>query len=293
MAALAASPRTLRLGLGTAQFGLAYGIANAGKTPRAEVSGALEEAVRCGFALLDTAPAYGDAEELLGELGAASNLRVVTKTPAAGDAPIASALDASLARLRAPKAYALLEHRPALLLGAQGARRFTELARLRGEGRVEKIGAAVYTRAEIDALQGRFALDVIQLPLSILDQRLLRDGTLARLKERGVEVHARSLLLQGALALDTRALPRFLAPLAPALVRIEVEAQRRELTRLALAIAFVASLREVDFAIVGAASRAQVAEIAAAARVQVTPGELAGLAVDDAQLLDPSRWPAR
>jgi aryl-alcohol dehydrogenase-like predicted oxidoreductase len=293
MAALAAPSRTLRLGLGTAQFGLAYGVANAEKTPRAEASGALEEAVRCGFALLDTAPAYGGAEELLGELGAASNLRVVTKTPAAGDTPIASALDASLARLRAPKAYALLEHRPALLLGAQGARRFTELARLRGEGRVEKIGAAVYTRAEIDALQGRFALDVIQLPLSILDQRLLRDGTLARLKERGVEVHARSLLLQGALALDTQTLPRFLAPLAPAFVRTDAEAQQRALTRFELAIAFVASLPEVDVAIVGAVSRAQVAEIAAAALLQVPPSELAALAVDDPELLDPSRWLAR
>jgi aryl-alcohol dehydrogenase-like predicted oxidoreductase len=283
----------MQLGLGTAQFGLAYGVANTGTTPRADAAAALAEAKRCGFTLVDTAPAYGDAEQLLGELGAASRLRVVTKTAASEEAPLASALDASLARLRAPKAYALLEHRPALLLGPDGSRRFAQLARLRDEGRVEKIGAAVYTRAEIDALFERFVLDVIQLPLSILDQRLLRDGTLARLRARGVEIHARSLLLQGALALDAHALPRFLAPLAPALSRIDAEAQRRGLTRLALSIAFVASLRAADAAIIGAISRAQVAQIAEAARVRVAPAELEALGVDDALLLDPSRWPAR
>jgi len=286
---------SVRLGLGTAQFGLDYGVANAGRASRAETAATLDEAVRCGFWLLDTAPAYGDAEQRLGELGAADRLRVVTKTNAAARSADELARDfaGSLARLRAAKLYALLEHRPERLLAPDGARRFEALARLRDEGRVEKLGASVYTRAEVDALLARFPLDVIQLPLSILDQRLLHDGTLASLRARGIEVHARSLLLQGALTLPASALPPHLARLAPALERVDAEAQQRGLARVELAIAFVASLRELDVAIVGAASRAQLVKLAAAAKIALDPGELAHLASADAALLDPSRWPAR
>jgi len=285
----------VRLGLGTAQFGLDYGVANAGRTPRDETAATLDEAARRGFWLLDTAPAYGDAEQLLGELGAAGRLRVVTKTSAKARSAddVARCFTESLARLRAAKLYALLEHQPARLLAPDGAQRFAALARLRDEGRIEKLGASIYSRAEIDALLARFPLDVIQLPLSILDQRLLRDGTLARLRARGIEIHARSLLLQGALALAPGALPPFLAPLAPALARVDAEAQRRGLTRVALAVAFAASLRELDVAIVGAASRAQLAELAVAAEIALDPGELAHLAVADPQRLDPSHWPVR
>ena len=285
----------MRLGLGTAQFGLDYGVANAGPTPRAETAATLDEAVRRGFELVDTAPAYGDAERLLGELGAAGRLRVVTKTRSearSGD-EVARDLAESLKRLRAAKLYALLEHQPARLLAPDGARRFEALVRLRDEGRVEKIGASVYARAELDALLARFPLDVVQLPLSILDQRLLRDGTLGRLRARGSEIHARSLLLQGALALPASALPRHLAALAPALARVDAEARRRGLTRVQLAVAFVTSLREPDVAIVGAAARAQLAALAEAAEHELDPRELAHLAVEDVDLLDPSRWPAR
>jgi len=283
------------LGLGTAQFGLAYGVANAGQTPRAEAAGTLAEAAAQRVALLDTAPAYGDAEQLLGELGATQGaFHIVTKTaaepPAASD--VHAGLAASLARLRASKLYALLEHRPARLLGDDGHERFAQLERLRSEGIVEKIGATVYGRAEIDALLERYALDVIQLPLSILDQRLQRDGTLARLRARGVEIHARSVLLQGALALPAAALPPFLAPLASPLARIDAAARERGLSRVALCVAFAASLPEVDVVVVGAASRGQISELARAVRAAITPGELASLAIDDEVRLDPSRWPS-
>jgi aryl-alcohol dehydrogenase-like predicted oxidoreductase len=281
------------LGLGTAQFGARYGIANAAPVPRAEVAAILAAAERLGVTLLDTAPAYGDAEALLGELGAGSGaFRLVTKLAASAEGDVRAQLAGSLARLRAPKLYALLEHRPANLLAPGGDARFAALARLRSEGLVEKLGAAVYARAEIDALLARFSLDVIQLPLSILDQRLVRDGTLARLRARGVEIHARSVLLQGALTLGEDVLPPHLAPLAPAIARVEAEARARGTSSVALAVAFAASLAEVRCVVVGAASRGQLAELASASRLSVSPVELAPLASLDERLLDLSRWPA-
>ena len=66
---------TSRLALGTAQFGLAYGINNkSGQTQLSEVQSILSEAKRCGVDTLDTAAAYGQSEEVLGSTGESNNL---------------------------------------------------------------------------------------------------------------------------------------------------------------------------------------------------------------------------
>ncbi len=283
-----------KLGLGTAQFGFAYGIANAARTPRAEVAAALAYAQEAGVRVLDTAPGYGEAEALIGQLcPGGGGFRIVSKTApnARTPADLRDAFSRTLDSLRAAKLYALLEHRPAQLLGERGQERFDVLLGLRAEGLVERVGASVYSRAEIDALLERFPIELIQLPLSLLDQRLIRDGTLARLRARGVEVHARSVLLQGALALAPAALPAFLASARESFERAHAEARSRGRSAVALAVAFAASLAEVEVAIVGAATRAQLAELIEAASLSVDPAELASLALADQNVLDPSRWP--
>ena len=72
-----------RIGLGTVQFGMHYGVSNrVGQPDEREVAAILERAVARGVRYLDTASAYGDAEILLGRhLPAGHRLRIVTKTP--------------------------------------------------------------------------------------------------------------------------------------------------------------------------------------------------------------------
>ena len=75
------------LGLGTAQLGVAYGISNrSGRPSEAEASAILECALEQGIDTIDTAPAYGESEALLGRLlPAGADVRIVTKTePLAG-----------------------------------------------------------------------------------------------------------------------------------------------------------------------------------------------------------------
>src|SRR5262245_62959827 len=76
------SPRH-KLGLGTVQFGLAYGVTNAsGQVPRADVAAILAAALAAGVDLFDTAAAYGESETVLGELLPEKPLRLVSKIPA-------------------------------------------------------------------------------------------------------------------------------------------------------------------------------------------------------------------
>ena len=149
----------VKIGLGTAQLGLDYGIANRrGRPDRDAVRAILDQAAEHGIRVLDTSPAYGDAELRIGELSPAGTpFSIVTKTPeldAEHDAPrhVEGHLRESLRRLDTPQVYGLLAHAPDDLLGPRGAAIYETLCRLRAAGMVSRIGVSVYTGEQIDAI---------------------------------------------------------------------------------------------------------------------------------------------
>jgi aryl-alcohol dehydrogenase-like predicted oxidoreductase len=128
----------------------------------------------------------------------------------------------------------------------------------------------------------------MQLPLSLLDQRLLKDGTLARLKGLGIEVHARSIFLQGLLFLEK--LPTKLAHAAPQLAAVKSAIQAAGSTPLAAALGFALSRPEISVALVGVTSLTELEEILGAATMDLPALEWDALALDEELLLTPSLW---
>lgn len=277
----------MKLALGTAQLGLDYGISNrAGRVSAIEARRILDLAARRGVRMLDTAAAYGDAERTLGALlPAAHPFALVTKLRA-GDR-LADSLD----RLGAQRVYGVLAHHARDLLGAGGPALWASLETARAAGQAEKIGASVYTAAEVDALLARFPLQLIQLPLNLLDQRLLHGGHLARLRGAGVEIHARSVFLQGLLLMDPADLPPALAEARAPLRAVRDAATRAGCTPLQLAAGFVLGLPEVDRVVCGVTAAAELEEIIAAAATAVPRALGAPLAIDDERILNPAQWP--
>jgi aryl-alcohol dehydrogenase-like predicted oxidoreductase len=121
-----------------------------------------------------------------------------------------------------------------------------------------------------------------------LDQRLLRDGSLARLKDLGVEIHARSLFLQGLLFMDR--LPEKLEYAAPELQAVKARIAAAGTTPLAAALGFVLSRPEVDVGVIGVAALKQLDEIFGAAAIPPPELDWASCALDDVRLLTPSLW---
>lgn len=279
-------PLPVKLGLGTVQFGLDYGISNrGGMTPRNEVSKMLRMARDAGVRCLDTAPAYASSEEALGEcLPAHHEFQIVTKT-LKSDLPLGEVLQTSLARLRVPSVYGLLVHDADTLDDAM----YSELRRARDAGLVEKIGVSVYTAAQIDHVLGRFAIDLIQVPLSLVDQRLLRSGHLDRLKEHSVEIHARSIFLQGLLLMPPASLPSHFDSVRTALADLKDQFG----SVLVAALSFVLSLPQIDRAIVGACNTTELSQLIDAANAPKRIVDAARLAWSDEQILNPAKWPRR
>ena len=283
----------MRLGLGTAQFGLDYGISNAlGKVPQEDVARILARAEAAGIDLLDTAALYGDSEAAIGAaIGPERPFRIVTKTAAGDVTALRRGFERSLSRLRRAQLYGLLAHAPADLLKPGGELLWHEMTALKESGLVRKIGYSAYNGAELDALMARFPPDLVQVPLNALDQRLLQNGRLAGLKRLGVEIHARSVFLQGLLLMEMDRVPadlrasRELSDYARFLARSGIG-------RLQGALQFIGGVEFVDVALVGVASREQLEEcVGLFARARDDRPDFSTVACTDEVLLNPSKWP--
>ncbi len=274
----------MKLGLGTVQFGQAYGVSNRrGQVPHDEACDILGRAAQAGVRVLDTAANYGEAEAVLARQDTAP-FRIVTKT-----ASVRDGVEAVVARARQSadmlKADTLLVHAASDL---EDAALWPALQRLKREGVFQRIGISAYAADDPGSLAERYQPDVMQLAVSMLDQRLIRDGTLAQLKARNVEIHARSIFLQGLLFMET--LPEKLRPAAPALTVIKDEIAKAGSTPLAAALGFVLSRPEIDVALVGVTRLMEMDEILEAAARPLPVLDWRTLALEDETALTPSRW---
>jgi aryl-alcohol dehydrogenase-like predicted oxidoreductase len=248
--------------------------------------------------MLDTAQAYGDSEQVLGAT-MHDAWRLVTKTlPLRSERVDASQLQAvgqafgeSLRRLGTNVVDTLLVHHARDLLVPGGESLYEWLAARKRDGVVQRIGASVYDGAEIAALLARFALDVVQLPASIADQRLVVDGSLARLRQAGVEIHVRSLFLQGVLLAPDDFGARKFPEQAEWLRNFHVECDKRGLTPQQACLSFFKSREEFTVAVAGVSNAAELAELLAA--WDAAPAmDWSGWGVDNSRFTDPRLWNA-
>ena len=283
-----------RFGLGTVQFGQAYGISNTrGRVPASEVEAILKRAAEAGMGVLDTAAGYGEAEHVLGTLSPLTRpFRLVTKT-----IPLRHGLDAVLSRARQSAVTLgrkpvelLLVHSAGDLVGEDGQALWNGLLALRDQGLFGGIGISAYVADDPLALARKFRPAAMQVPASILDQRLLRSGALSAIKELGIEVHARSLFLQGLLFLDENLLPEKLKPAAPHLRELKRRLKAVGASALEAALAFAAKTPAIDVGLVGVTSARELEEILSAADRPMPDFDWAACALNDPLILTPSLW---
>ena len=288
-----------RLAIGSAQFGLPYGIANTrGQVPPGEVADIVAFAGSQGVCDWDTAAGYGDAEACLGEaLEGRGGQRIVTKLPAIAGLPAAAAaeslrasLQRSLRNLGVPSLHGLLVHDHRDLQGPLAGVLTEFLEEVIEEGLATRTGVSVYSPEDLESVMEVFSPGIVQGPVNILDQRLVRSPVIARLREGGCEFHARSVFLQGVLLMPAANLPDYLQGLREPLSALHRAQIEHGVEPLPACLAYVSQLREVDCIVVGVDSERQLREICAAlARAPLECDWLAH-ALDDRELLEPRCW---
>ena len=284
-----------RLVLGTAQFGLAYGVANRdgaiGSAAAAEIIGLASTA---GIDTLDTAVAYGNSESRLGEIGI-RGWKAISKIPAVPVdtvdvfAWVTGCVDRSLRALRVESLYGLLLHQPSQLSGPRGESLYRALLRTREDGKVGKIGVSIYSPEELDIHCARYQFDLVQAPMNVLDRRIRVSGWLAKLHDSGVEIHIRCVFLQGLLLLDRSHMPSQFSRWDSLWQRWHAWLEGSAVTPLQACLGFGLAQPDIDGVVVGVDSPSHMREILENARGMSEPPPV-DLQSDDIDLIDPSRW---
>jgi len=200
-----------RIILGGAQLGLPYGVLGTGENLKPfEVKGLLDAAESIGIQTIDTAIAYGTSESVIGDYSN-SRFKIITKLPPlpndVNDVSgwVRQQTDGSLARLQTKNIDALLLHHPQDLTGKFGAKLEKVIEELLSEGVMKRFGVSIYAPDELTTIVGHFPIDVVQTPFNVFDQRIT--PWLETLSRNGIEVHARSVFLQGLLISPANARP--------------------------------------------------------------------------------------
>jgi aryl-alcohol dehydrogenase-like predicted oxidoreductase len=291
----------MRLGLGTVQFGLNYGVSNTnGKTETSEVVRILEYAASVGLDVLDTAALYGESEKVLGLcITAGKNFSVITKTPKFSNGNITrddvmtleNTFIQSLNKLQVKSVYGLLLHNTDDLLKPNGALLWGKMTELKNQGLTAKVGISVYTGEQIEQALERFPVEIVQVPFNILDQRLLKDGLLQRVANAGIEVHSRSTFMQGLLLMPVDKIPPYFAPIYPLLKRYHEYIGTLGLSCLEAALAFVLAHREIDKVIVGVTKLQELRQIVQATKKSgIDIENFRQFSCSDERFINPSRW---
>lgn len=272
-----------KIGLGTVQFGMEYGISNqTGQTPPEEVSAIISNFRKNGGSVVDTAVAYGSSEIVLGNAGV-GGLSVISKfmPPARWGASVEEQLALSLERLKVKKLYGYLAHRADdLILNPD---QWTILQECKKKGLIDKAGLSLSSPREWENLKElRIYPDIIQVPYNYFDRRF--ELVMRECREAGGEIHSRSAFLQGLFFRDPESLPGFFDKIKPALA--ELQRNRNCLHHSLLSFALRQPL--TDYVIAGVETEQQLLDNYA---LSDDVPDLPGLTVEISEnILNPANW---
>ena len=286
-----------KIALGTVQFGIDYGVNSVdGQVRPEEVKKILSYAHSKDIDLLDTAPAYGDSEKTLGRMDI-SNFKVVTKTRHFDSLEIKNTdvkllnndFHHSLKDLKQNSVYGVLIHDADDLLKPGAEKLFDKLQELKQAEKIVKIGVSVYDHSQLQSILDNFSIDLVQLPFNILDRRMIDSGMLATLRNKGIEVHARSVFLQGLLLMTEQSRHDKFKRWG-ALWKVWHEwLNDNQITALEATIRHAISMPEISKVLVGVDTADQLKEIVTAT-LGVLPGIPTEMYTNDTDLLNPSNW---
>ena len=241
----------MELCLGTVQFGMDYGIRGQKKPQLSDAIKILDYATQNGINNIDTANTYGVAEDVVGEFFRTksilrSDIFLISKfRPNLLDEVDSSSyysvmkenLENSLIRLNTDYLDAYMLHSSRYVWNDEI---IEALARLKREGYVRHCGVSVYEPDEAKKVIERKNCDFMQLPYSIFDQRMKNEGVFELAKEKtGTTIHSRSAFIQGLILMTEKEVPPFLEKAKPIVIKIDELCNKLNISRIALAMAFV------------------------------------------------------
>lgn len=289
-----------RLCLGTAQFGLHYGIANRrGMIPEAEAFSILDYAHDSGITTLDSAYSYGDSETVIGRFMAKSGkaFDVLSKTPHfdEGYTGVRKSCGQTLKRLglSAVKGY-LVHSFKDIVKFAPGL--WNDMVALKKAGMAGNIGVSVYKPEDIGYLRSeKLAVDIMQIPYSVFDRRF--DTGLDAVKGSGALIYARSVFLQGLAFMDPSELAGGLSKAVPSVSALKKLSRNTGISINAICLNFALADTRIDKVVIGVDSlehlKKNIEDTGSFEDVKKVRSEMGALRIEEEDVLLPYMWGSR
>lgn len=283
-----------KIALGTAQFGMDYGISNKkGKIPKIEVFEILEESIRSAIEVLDTAYAYGNSELVIGNFikEHGNVFKIISKLPECNPKDVNNIFESSLERLGIDSLYGYMCH--SFKHYIDNPEVWNILKELKSDDKIEKIGLSLYYPSELEyIIEHNIDVDIIQVPYNIFDRRF--EECFPVLKKMGVEIFVRSVFLQGLVFKEPSELDDYFGKIKGQIANLHSLAAELDMPVAALCINFAVLNEFVDQVVVGVDSVLNLKEIVSSsvyrADVENLLEKLYSLREDDENMILPINW---
>ena len=288
-------PALSKIILGTAQFGLNYGINNSnGKISNDEIFKILDFAYKKGIKTLDTAPSYGDSEILIGnyfELNPNKQFKVITKI-SNSNLSLERQLMSSLNKLKIEKIQVLLFHSFDLFKKFQDE---IPLFVRNFKGKYfNELGVSVYGNDQINMLNDNNTIERIQSPFNLLDNSNLRKESILNFKSKGKRVDARSIFLQGLFFKSIQSLSSNFKSIENELIFLNKIANDHEISLKCIALNYALGQKYLDHLVIGIDSlqqlKSNIKNINTVIPNKVI-SKINSIRIKNPEILNPSLWP--
>jgi len=270
-----------------------YGIANQnGRLKYNDIVSILDLAWENNIRTLDTARSYGESEKYIGKYLKKHKMKsweIITKFN--NKSNILPQLHKSIEMLSVYP-ISVLAHSVELFLDDVFQ---VEIQDYKEKNFIKYSGVSVYNEDEIhQILNSRFKPDIIQIPINILDTRLYHKGLLARLNEYGIEIHARSVFLQGLFYLPEDILNKRFPDVVPHINKLKSIASEFDFTLAEISLLWLVSLKEVDKVVIGLDNASHLNSHLETLERNIEDDifeELLSFNYENENILNPSLWP--
>ena len=199
--------------IGTVNFGMDYGIGhNQNKLIDSDIVEILKTAKKLGRYYRYCYFLWKQFSRL-GEFGV-SNFKIIAKFPKIPNDIkkqnnwFSEQIESTLKQLDVDNLEAILLHYPKDILDNKNSELVNFLLNLKNEGVIKKIGISIYEKNELEEILKIFEPEIIQCPINIFDNRLLEQNYLEKISNKGIEIHIRSIFLQGLLLFKKEEIPK-------------------------------------------------------------------------------------
>lgn len=286
-----------RLCIGTANFGLEYGIANkSGKLSDTAIKAILKLAQVNNIVSFDTAEAYGDSSARLSN-GVNSEVKITSKISIFPTTinKIETAFEEKINKLLKSfpnhKVDTLLLHNPDVLVGNPGRQITNLMLEAKKAGYMKKIGISLYCPSTLEKIKDNFNFDVIQAPFNVFDQRIFNSGWVTRLIKQNVRIQTRSTFLQGLLLIKPSDLPFSASDKMRNMLNTWASFHKHsKYSAETICLKYALNQRWIDEVIVGVDSVKQLSRLIEIEQMDAEP-KIIGFNVSDPAIIDPRKWP--